>query len=83
MPLFKDWVSWRLNQGLFTAQLLHARNWIGRDKVKSMQGESVRQGSTAQGEGSGTEGEVRAAAGWGSFGTKDVHQELGADENIE
>ena len=43
----------------------------------------MRQGSTAHGEGSGTEGEVRAAAGWGGFGTKDVHQELGADENIE
>ena len=40
-------------------------------------------GSTAQWEGSGTEGEVKAAAGWDGFRTKDVHQELGADVNVQ
>ena len=34
-------------------------------------------------EGSGPEGEVKAAAGWGGFRTKDVHQELGADVNAQ
>ena len=75
------------NQGIFTAQLLLARDWIGRDKVKSMrrgdwQGR-VRYGNTARWEGSGPEGEVKAAAGWGGFRTKDVHQELGADVNAQ
>ena len=41
------------------------------------------RGSTAQWEGSGAEGEVKAAAGWDGFRTKDVHQELGAAVNVQ
>lgn len=67
--------------------LIPARHWVGKDKVKTTGlGELARGCGTrlhCSSTPSGVEREVRVAADWEGFRTKDIHsEELGAEVNL-